>query len=394
MFRGKESLALVALCATSVALAGCGPTLFARSAGLGDSGVDVQITPVVEERAKVNQPVVVVAENGTLANVSVSGPKGPMKGTYDNRRITWTSKASSLDFAATYRVEVTATDEDGAPTSVSKTIETMDPTNLVDLSSASVADDTTVGVGMPITLSFDSAIGKKKAVEEQLSVATSKPVVGAWNWESDYRVVYRPKKYWPSNTKVEVRAPLKGLKAAPGAYFAENTEINFATGDAMISVVDASSHTMTVRKNGELIRTIPITTGKAGFETRSGVKVISEKLPFVVMDASTVGTSEGDPEYYRLDVYWAMRMTNSGEFVHAAPWSAGSQGYANVSHGCVGMTTDSARWLYDESNVGDIVDVRNTGRYLESGNGITVWNESWREWQKRSITGAEPSEDM
>jgi lipoprotein-anchoring transpeptidase ErfK/SrfK len=230
-------------------------------------------------------------------------------------------------------------------------------------------------------------VKNKKAVEEQLQVQASQPVTGAWSWESHEVVVFRPKKYWPANTKIEVVMPLRGVKTGPSAYAASNADISYRTGDSMVSVYDASKHTMTVKKNGKVVRTMPATSGKPGFETRSGIKVISEKLDFVVMDAATGGTSESDPEYYRLDVNWAMRITNSGEFVHAAPWSVGSQGYSNVSHGCVGLSTDNAYWLFQNSNVGDVVDVRNSGRVQDLGNGITEWNVSWKDWVKDSKTG-------
>jgi lipoprotein-anchoring transpeptidase ErfK/SrfK len=207
-------------------------------------------------------------------------------------------------------------------------------------------------------------------------------------------VVFRPKKYWPANTTVEVFMPLKGVKMGPGAYGESNSDVSYRTGNAMVSIYDANKHTLTVKKNGKVVRTFPATSGKSGFETRSGVKVISEKLDFVVMDAATGGTPEGDPEYYRLDVNWAMRVTNSGEFVHAAPWSVGSQGYANVSHGCVGLSTDNAYWLYQNSRVGDIIDVRNTGRVQDLGNGITEWNVAWKDWLKNSKTGPVTTESI
>ena len=137
-------------------------------------------------------------------------------------------------------------------------------------------------------------------------------------------------------------------------------------------------------------RVIIVGAGQAGLAVAAAL--ISEglrpQLDFVVMDAATGGTSEDDPEYYRLDVNWAMRITNSGEFVHAAPWSVGSQGYANVSHGCIGLSTDNAYWLFQNSRVGDVVVVKNTGRTQDLGNGITEWNVSWKDWLKGSKTGA------
>ena len=143
---------------------------------------------------------------------------------------------------------------------------------------------------------------------------------------------------------------------------------------------------MTVTIDGQVARTIPVTTGKDGFLTRGGTRVISEKLEQTRMDAASTGIEPGDPEYYNLDVRYALRMTNSGEFIHAAPWSVASQGAANVSHGCVGMSTTNARWLFQRSHVGDVVTIVHSTRELEPGNGLTQWNVPWEDWQAGSAT--------
>ncbi len=390
----KRNVAVVGAAATALLAAGCGPTLIARSQGPEQSAVSMQVLPAAERKAPVNQPIVVVAQDGSLADVAVQGPKGLLKGSYNPERTTWTSKASTLDFGTTYTVTATATNADGAPTTLDRSIKTVDPQTLIQISSVSIADGTEVGVGMPVRVTFSAPVKNKRVVEEQLQVRTSTPVEGAWAWESDTVVVFRPKKYWPADTKIQVDLPLKGVKTGPGAYADANSEITYRTGDSMISTYNAANHTMTVKKNGKVIKTFPATSGKPGFETRSGIKVISEKLDFVVMDAATGGTSENDPEYYRLDVNWAMRITTSGEFVHAAPWSVGSQGYANVSHGCVGLSTDNAYWLFQNSQVGDVVVVKNTGRPQDLGNGITEWNVAWKDWLKDSKTGPVTTEPL
>jgi hypothetical protein len=155
----------------------------------------------------------------------------------------------------------------------------------------------------------------------------------------------------------------------------------------MVTKVDALTYKAEVYKDGELIRSLPITTGKAGFETRSGIKVILSKERSRIMDAASGGTPRGDADYYRVLAEYAMRITPSGEFLHAAPWSVGYQGRANVSHGCVGMSTGNAQWLYEQTIVGDVVEVTGTPRTQDLGNGITIWNESWQEWLANSAMG-------
>ena len=142
---------------------------------------------------------------------------------------------------------------------------------------------------------------------------------------------------------------------------------------------------MAVMVNGTLARTIPITGGKPGYETRSGTKLIVEKFAEKRMDAATVGIEPDDPEYYDIpDVQYAQRVTFTGEFLHAAPWSVSAQGSYNVSHGCVGMSTDNAAWLFNLTHRGDPVEVTGTRRGLEDGNGWTDWNESYAQYKQGS----------
>ena len=142
----------------------------------------------------------------------------------------------------------------------------------------------------------------------------------------------------------------------------ENRTITFKTPAAMVSTVDVARHTLTVRRNGKVLRVVPITSGKAGFLTRNGTKVVLEKHVLKVMDSATVGIPKGDPDYYHLDVPYALRVTWSGEFVHAAPWSTANQGLANVSHGCVGMSVSNAIWLFNLTHIGDVIKVINSPR--------------------------------
>ncbi len=161
--------------------------------------------------------------------------------------------------------------------------------------------------------------------------------------------------------------------------------MDFHVGDANIYTVNAQTHQMEVRSNGQLLRTIPITTGKAGFTTRSGVKVIMEKFATKRMNSETVGISESNPEFYDIDdVKYAMRLTNSGEFIHAAPWSVGSQGSANVSHGCTGMSTDNAGWLYSMTKRGDVVEYVGTDRPMTLDNGYGDWNAPFSTYRQGS----------
>lgn len=246
-------------------------------------------------------------------------------------------------------------------------------------------DGETVGVGMPVVVKFDVPVEDRASIEKHLKVSASTPITGSWHWFSDTVVHFRPKNYWKPGTEVTVKADINGVWAGNGVYGQLDREISFDIGQSVVSKVNIDKHRMKVFINGSLARTIPVTTGKKGFETRSGTKVVMEKHRTKRMDAATTGISEDDPEYYNIeDVPYALRVTYSGEFVHGAPWSAGSQGAANVSHGCVGMSVKDARWLYERTHRGDIVKVTGSDRTLEKGNGWTDWDMSFAEYRTGS----------
>ena len=381
---------VVGLGAVALAVSACAPAAtsveFRTVAPSDDSRATVIAQPSGAKRVDPAQKIVVTANGGQLADVTVMGPKGPMKGKISDDGTVWTAKKNNLDFGATYTVSATAVDSRGVPTTQTDQFRTVEPKDFFN-GSVQPGEGTTVGVGMPITVVFDHEVKNKEEVERALVVRTPTPLVGAWSWNSGSEVQFRPKKYWPGNIDVTVDLNLKGVQGDKGVYGDQNTSTTFRVGTSMVIKVDADAHQAKVVRDGEKVRTIPVTTGKDGFETRSGTKLIVSKERTRIMDAATGGTDPNDPEYYRLEVEYAMRITYSGEFLHAAPWSVGSQGYANVSHGCVGMSTDNAAWLYGLAKVGDVVEVTGTSNEQNLGNGITVWSETWDEWLEGSKNG-------
>ncbi len=326
------------------------------------------------------EPVTVTVTDGTLTAVTLADARSErvLDGAMGADGRTWTS-AAPLKVAKHYRLSATAEDAQGRVSERTAFFATVTPRKELE-TYISPLDGQNVGVGMPVVVRFSSPVKDRAAVEQALTVETSKPIVGSWSWTGDEEVHFRPKQYWPAYTDVTVNVDLKGVDAGRGVWGLEDRTVKFRTGSSIVSVVDVDKRTLTVRRNGKVTRVIPVTTGKSGFLTRNGIKVILEKHQLKVMDATTIGISQGDPEYYRLDVPYAMRVTWSGEFVHAAPWSVGSQGRANVSHGCVGMSPSNAIWLYNQSSVGDVVEVVGSPRTLEPGNGYTDWNVSWSDW--------------
>jgi lipoprotein-anchoring transpeptidase ErfK/SrfK len=225
----------------------------------------------------------------------------------------------------------------------------------------------------------------KSSIEKHMSVTSAPQQPGSWHWLSDTEVHWRPKSYWQAGTDVSVDVDVNSIPAGAGIYGQESRHVDFQVGDAHVYKVNAQTDQMQVFQNGSLLRTIPITTGKPGFTTRSGTKVIIEKFDSKRMNSETVGIPTDSDEGYDLDdVKWAMRLTYSGEFIHAAPWSVGSQGVENVSHGCTGMSTENAAWLYSLSRRGDVVEYTGTDRYMTLDNGYGDWNASYDDYRSGS----------
>jgi len=334
-------------------------------------------------RVRPDAEIRVHAQGGRLTDVSVIDERGrSVRGLLEAGRQAWTSQRP-LSLASRYSVVARAADPSGRPALRITSFRTVKPRHYLDATVAPLSGET-VGVGMPIAVSFDHEVGDRPAVERRLHVKTSVPVEGAWHWLSATEVHYRPRTYWPAGTHVSLHADLGDVRVGRGTWGARDTDVSFDVGRALVSTVDVASHAMTVRENGRVIATVPITTGKPGFDTRGGVKVVLEKVRSLVMDSTTIGIQKGDPDYYRLDVEYAVRVTWSGEFLHSAPWSLASQGRENVSHGCVGMSPGNAAWFYDRAIRGDVVDVIGSSRPMELTNGYGDWNLSWRDWRAGS----------
>ena len=241
---------------------------------------------------------------------------------------------------------------------------------------------------MPVIVRFDVPVTRRAAIEKHLTVTNTSGQQGAWHWISDSEVHWRPKTYWKPGTDVTVKADVNSIPAGNGVYGQVSRSSTFHVGSSVISRVNARTHQMKTFINGKLAKTTPITTGKPGFVTRSGVKVIIEKFRKKRMNSETVGIAAGSADAYDInDVEYAMRVTYSGEFLHAAPWSVGSQGYANVSHGCTGMSTANAAWLYNNSKPGDVVEYTGTDRPMTLDNGYGDWNDSFSQWKQGSALG-------
>lgn len=368
-------------------LSGCGAQL-ARMVHGSESDAVISVAPNPEDVAEPDTPITVTASNGRLTHVSVMGPKGEIPGQLDPSATSWVSTRSTLAFNSEYQIQASAVDEYGLEATLSDSVRTLKPAKTFETHVTNIAERDTIGVGMPLRVEFSTPIRDRAKVEKHLKLYASKPLRGAWSWNSDYtEASFRPQKFWPASTKYALRADLYGVEGAKSVYGEKNLSFTWQTGSSMVITVDADTLQATVVRDGEKLRTIPVTTGKSGFATRSGTVAIMSKEGTVRMEDPSL---RGTGEHYDLMVNYSMRIRPTGEFMHAAPWSTGSQGYSRVSHGCIGMSTGNASWLYSMVTVGDPVIVKNTGRAQELGNGITEFSVPWKQWLKRSATGLVP----
>ncbi|RPF32912.1 Ig-like domain-containing protein [Streptomyces sp. TLI_185] len=339
---------------------------------------------------------VTAEDDGRITDVTATDAAGRfVAGELSADGTRWHS-TSPLAANAHYTVRVSTEDGDGAPGRKVLTFDTSTPTTKKRLDVKFGPDSGDYGVGQPVTAQLNRPVKdrtQRAIVERALRVDSVPAVQGAWHWVDDKELHYRPKDYWPAHATVQVHSNLDGIKVGDRLWGAKSKPLKLTIGDSIVAVTDASAHSMTVYKNGDDIRELPVTTGKPGFETRNGVKVVLGKQSFVRMRSATVGIAEGSAESYDLPVYWATRLTWSGEYVHAAPWSVGSQGYANVSHGCTGMSTANAEWFFNTIHEGDVVKVVNSnGDTMEPfGNGFGDWNLAWKQWRRGSaLVGGTP----
>ena len=328
----------------------------------------------------VDTPVTISVTEGTLSGVAVSSPAGPLAGKLDAAATAWASTGTLMP-STTYQVAATLVDSAGGSTPKQWQFVTGAPA-VVFKATLSPGDDATVGVGMPVIVKLSAPVAPaaRAAFVKRLTVTSTPAQKGAWRWFSDKELHWRPAVYWAAGTKVTVKAAVAGYDAGGGAWGVKDVSTTYAIGDAHVSKVDTQTHQMAVTNNGTVVKMFGVSTGNAKYPTKSGIHVTNEKLRSTTMDSATVGIPRNSPDGYYETVEWNVRISNSGEFVHSAPWSVGSQGRANVSHGCVNASPSDAEWFYNFSQTGDVVEVVGSPEQLQPTNGIGDWQIPWATW--------------
>jgi lipoprotein-anchoring transpeptidase ErfK/SrfK len=322
--------------------------------------------------------VTVVAKDGAKDGATVEGSVAPDP--QQQGSDLWTPK-DKLAYGTTYTLTATAKNPANREAKASSTFTTVTPAKVSTPSIGPLAG-TTVGVGMPIRVYFDQPVGDKAAVESHLKVTSSTPTDGAWSWMNKSEVHFRPSQYWSPNTHITLDANLYGVNMGNGVWGEKDRSVSFDIGKKHVSVADAAAHTLTVFDGDQAVQTYPMSAGSNANPTRNGAHVVTQSYRTITMDSSTFGLAVDAPGGYRADVEYAVRISNNGEFVHAAPWSVGQQGSSNVSHGCINLSTDRAAWFFNFSQPGDVVEVKDSvGPTLSAADGdIYDWAVPWDKW--------------
>ncbi|HJE11979.1 MAG TPA: Ig-like domain-containing protein [Corynebacterium glutamicum] len=392
VFRGRRGAVagsfLAVLAIGSLALTGC--TIERSDAQEQSSQQSTEVeaeeaqAPVIsvddgDEDVDPSESVIVKSMSDGLGKVTMTNEEGyEVESELSDDGRSWTT-AETLGYNRTYTIK--ASDKNGETATASFSTATPAATTNVALSPLA---DSVVGVGQTIGFRFGSPVKDRQAAQDAITVTTSPKVEGGFYWLNNSELRWRPAEYWEPGTEVTVEADIYGKDLGGGVWGETDNATNFTIGDKVEAVADDATKTMSVYKNGELLRTMPVSFGRDTSEwaTPNGTYIIGDRNESMIMDSTTfgLGYEEGG---YRTPVKYATQMSYSGIYVHAAPWSVGAQGSYNTSHGCINVSTENAQWFQETVKRGDIVTVKNTiGETLSGYDGLGDWNIPWSEWSK------------
>jgi lipoprotein-anchoring transpeptidase ErfK/SrfK len=381
---GRAVLAVV--CALSALVAGCGTVVGTQTP------LVIEVTPGNGARGvEENDELRVSVPDGGLERVRVThksrGAAHRLPGRLSSDGRTWrpTAPGRKLKLGSRYTVDVVAEDSEGRRSARHTTFTTKaQPRRVIGFFTPEHRQ--TVGTGMILSIRFNRPIRERAAVERAIRVTANPSVRVAPRWFGKSRLDFRPREFWQPGTRVTLDLRLRGVRAAPSVFGVQRKKVHFTVGRDQHSIVDAAHHTMTVMRDGVVVDQVPVTAGSAKNRTYAGDMVISEKFRVTRMNSRTVGFGG---EYDIADVPHAMRLTDSGTFLHGNYWAPKRTfGESNVSHGCIGLRDEKggdadsrAGAFFRSSLIGDVVTVKYSGeRTVAPDNGLGGWNMPWEQW--------------
>ncbi|GLZ49552.1 transpeptidase [Actinomycetospora sp. NBRC 106375] len=378
---------IVVLLALAALLGGCavGPTAVPAPPPAPPVALAASVAPGATDVAPA-EPLVVSAAGGRLTSVTVTPTgAGPLAGTPDPTGTRWTSAALAYD--TEYRVQAAGVGVDGRPGApLDQTFRTVAPEQTLEIASTRPTDGQTVGVAMPISITFDAPVTDRAAVERRVSVRTSVPTEGSFHWMSDEQLNWRPKDYWRPGTQVTVDARLFGVDTGEGVFGAEDSSMSFTVGRDQRARGDVNAHTLVLYQDGRELQTMPASYGRPQYPTQYGIHVAFEKHEIKRMRSDTWGgPAEGEPGFYDEDLPLAVRISNNGEFVHVNAATVRQQGRSNVSHGCVNLSPANGQMFFNWVQMGDPVEIVGSQRPLTPADGdIADWLIPWDQYRQGS----------
>ncbi|MCW2543704.1 MAG: ErfK/YbiS/YcfS/YnhG family protein [Frankiales bacterium] len=384
---------LLALGTGAVLLTGAnGPLSIAQTASPARTpapAVTLAVTSAKDDVVPWYHPLRFGIAHGTITSVSALGPDGlELPGTLTP--MAWTGTATLIP-GQTYRIHAVVRDEDGKTSSVDRELVASPPAKVLH---ASISPNGGVyGVGQPVVVRFDQPVkgaDARRAVLQRLEVTAAPSVAGAWRWYNSFEVHYRGPAYWKPGTKVTVNATLAGLRVPGSDAWGSDKPVTggFSVGRSFLGVVDINAHTMTVTQDGKVVRVMKVSTGRAQYPTKGGVHIVLVREREHLYNSATIGIPTASPGGYYEKLPYSVRISNGGAFVHANPATVRYQGSRNVSHGCVNMSVADARWYYENSKLGDVVNVIHAVvPPLRTDAGMSDWNYTWEQWQAGNLDG-------
>lgn len=344
-------------------------------------------------------PVMVKADVGTLAGVDMVNEAGTsVQGVLTPDNLVW-KPTVPLGYGRTYTLTVTSRGTNGVAAKQVSTFTTLRPSNQTKVSFTTTAeaplrDGGTYGVGTVIVAHFDEQIADRAAAERRLAVTTTPQVQGSWFWVDGQNAHWRPEHYYAPGTQVTAEAQIYGIALGDGLFGQDDTRVAFRIGDAHVSIADDATKQVSVFDNGALVRTMPTSMGMGGTEdvggrkislwTPPGVYTVLDKGNPVVMDSSTFGLPKNSRLGYRETINYATKISTDGIYLHELEATVWAQGHRDTSHGCLNLNADNAKWFYDFSVPGDVVEVRNSGGPPLALEQNGDWTLSWDQWREGS----------
>jgi lipoprotein-anchoring transpeptidase ErfK/SrfK len=401
---GGPVAVVAVLAAVGLVAAGCsgpgGGAKHQRAAAPAAPAVISTTVPATTTGVSPATPLTVTVSHGKISSVTLESAKGAaVAGQLSPDATSW-SATGQLAYGTAYTLTAAATNPDGRKVTSTRSFTTVTPSNytmpyLQRTGGYALANGATYGVGIVPVVHFDEHITDKAAAEKALAVTTTPHVDGSWYWADDQNAHWRPQDYYPAGTRVTISANVYGVQVGKGLYGQANRSASFTIGARHVTIADDNTHYADVYFDNKLVRHMPTSMGQGGYVqgkdgkislwTMSGTYTVLDHGNPVTMSSDSYGLPANSPYGYQAEsVYWATKISTDGIYLHELDTTVWAQGHQDLSHGCLNLNQANAQWYYQNSLIGDVVQVEHTtGPAIELWQGGD-WSVPWSTWQAGS----------